>query len=151
VIDGILKETANAENRPEIYKPENIRYLSAEQWAYFGGVAEIFAREEPATNVLVGGFMAYSLLVAELGNRYGCFQVAGTAVYTQIPFFVVACDYTLIGEELYAAGAYLSKNPTLVGSVFGQDLSKVWIGAYILFATILSLLGSRLLVQLLSM
>jgi len=149
VVDGLLRNAATAEGRPEIYKAENIRFLSPEQFAYFGGVAEIFAREKPATSVLMGGYMAYSLLVAELGYRYGAFQVAGTASWHQIPFFVAACDYSLIGEELFAAGAYLSKDATLLGGLFGQDVCKLTCVAYVVVATVLWLLGSDLFVKLL--
>ena len=42
----------------------------------------------------------------------------------QLPFFVAACDYTLIGEELFAASAYLSREAKLLGSLKGQDLGK---------------------------
>ena len=48
----------------------------------------------------------------------------GTARPAQLPFFVAACDYTLIGEELFAASAYLSKDPKLLGSLKGQDVGK---------------------------
>ena len=41
-----------------------------------------------------------------------------------LPFFVAACDYTLIGEELFAASAYLSKEPRQLGSLKGQDVGK---------------------------
>jgi hypothetical protein len=41
-----------------------------------------------------------------------------------LPFFVATCDYTLIGEELYAAGAYLTREPVLLGSMRGQDIAK---------------------------
>ena len=51
--------------------------------------------------------------------------MAGTANVHQLPFFVVACDYTLIGEELYAASAYLSGEPRLVGSLKGGDYLKI--------------------------
>jgi len=47
------------------------------------------------------------------------------AMPTQIPFFFVACDYTLIGEELFAAQAYLSKDLRLIGSLKGQDVGKM--------------------------
>ena len=50
-----------------------------------------------------------------------------------MPFFVVACDYTLIGEELYAASAYLTREPVLLGSIRGQDIAK---GILILIAII---------------
>jgi hypothetical protein len=67
---------------------------------------------------------------------------------TQLPFFVAACDYTLIGEELFAASAYLSKDPKLLGSLKGQDVGKfifllaIFIGAILL--TLNSVLGLSL-------
>ena len=62
--------------------------------------------------------------MAETGNSIGAIQVAGTGSPTQIPFFVTACDYTLIGEEFFAASAYLSKKASLIGSLKGQDMAK---------------------------
>ena len=61
----------------------------------------------------MGKFFAESLLFAETGNSIGAIQIAGTGSQTQIPFFVTACDYTLMGEEFFAASAYLSKEPEL--------------------------------------
>ena len=72
----------------------------------------------------MGKFYAESLLLAETGNSIGAIQIAGTASPSQIPFFVTACDYTLIGEELYAASAYLSDEPIQVGSLKAQDYGK---------------------------
>jgi hypothetical protein len=44
---------------------------------------------------------------------------------SQLPFFIAACDYTLIGEELFAASAYLSDEPRQLGALKGQDVGKV--------------------------
>jgi hypothetical protein len=63
--------------------------------------------------------------MAETGFRAGAIQVAGTANIHQLPFFVVACDYTLIGEEFYVATAYLSREPGLVGTIKAQDYFKL--------------------------
>ena len=51
------------------------------------------------------------------------------------------CDYTLIGEELYAASAYLSREPMLLGSLKGQDYGKVMIFGAIVIGVILELIG----------
>ena len=75
----------------------------------------------------MGKFYAESLILAETGNSIGAIQIAGTASQAQIPFFVTACDYTLIGEEFFAASAYLSEKPELVGGVKGQDIIKLTI------------------------
>ena len=63
-------------------------------------------------------------LTSSLGSTSGAIQVAGTAQVSQLPFFVAACDYTLIGEEFFAASAYLSGEREQLGSIFGQDLGK---------------------------
>ncbi|GAH92313.1 unnamed protein product, partial [marine sediment metagenome] len=70
---------------------------------------------------LISKGLAESLIMAETGAQTGAFQIAGTDSVLQLPFFVTACDYTLIGEELYAASAYLSHEPLLLGSLKAQD------------------------------
>ncbi len=70
-------------------------------------------------------------MLAETGNVAGSIQIAGTDEITQIPFFVAACDYTLIGEELYASSAYLSQEPPLLGTLKAQDYGKA-VGAILI-------------------
>jgi len=144
LVDDIYRNAATSEAKPEMYKPENIRYLSGEQFAYFGGVAKIFGVEHPSASILMGGYMAYSLLMVELGVRHECFQIAGTASWHQIPFFAALADYTLISEELFVAGAYLSQDPHLIGSIFGQDVTRYITLALGLMGIALSAVGSKL-------
>jgi hypothetical protein len=54
---------------------------------------------------------------------------------------VTTCDYTLIGEELYAASAYLSREPVLVGTLRGQDFGKALIMAVLVLGTALATFG----------
>jgi hypothetical protein len=111
--------------RPDAFKPDMVRYVAGEQFAYVAAVNGIMLRERPAANVYMGAFYAESLLLAETGFAAGAIQIAGTAMPEQLPFFIAACDYTLMGEELYAASAYLSKEPLMLGSLKGQDLIKI--------------------------
>ena len=149
VIDDIMRTAYTSEGKPELYNPDDIRYLSGEQWAYIGGVAKIFEDERPAVNICMGGFMAYSLLIMEMATRYGMFRIGGTASWHQMPFFAATAHYTLIGEELYAAGAYVSEDPYKIGSLFGQDLNKLITVILIIIGTILSASGSSLFFNLL--
>src|SRR5690606_6161503 len=105
-------------------------------------------REKPAANFLLGYFYAESLLLAETGNTTGAIQIAGTDAQAQLPFFITTCDYTLIGEELYAASAYLSREPMLLGSLRGQDVAKAFVMVMIFIGTLLSTFGSPLLTRL---
>jgi hypothetical protein len=98
-------------------------------------------RELPAANIYMGSFYAESLLLAETGARTGAIQIAGTDKVTQLPFFVCACDYTLLGEELFAASAYLGREPIQLATVITQDWAKALAAAAIVGALVLSALG----------
>ena len=136
----VVKEAYMEAGRPDAYRPENIRYLTDDQFGYVAGVDGIMLRDRPAANFYLGTFYAESLILAETGHGIGAIQIAGTAMPSQLPFFIAACDYTLIGEELYAASAYLSREPRLLGSILGQDLGKVFILAFILIGSALAFL-----------
>jgi hypothetical protein len=133
--------------RPEQYDPNSVRFVSPEQFAYVASITGIMLRDKPAAHIFMGSFFAESLLLAETGFSTGAIQVAGTANVHQLPFFVVACDYTLIGEELYAASAYLSGEPKLVGGLKGADLMKIVIIAVVLVGCALESAGIHWLTQ----
>ena len=114
--EGKVEEAARAS--------EMVRYLSDSQFAYTIAYLGLVRREQPAAHIMVGGYWAESLQLAEVGFSVGAVQIAGTANTHQIPFFVAACDYALIGEEIYSAGAYLSRDPVQSGSLVGQDIGK---------------------------
>jgi len=116
--------------------------MSDEQFAYCAGIAGIMYREKPAANIYMGMFYAESLLLAETGFANGAIQVAGTANVHQLPFFVVACDYTLIGEEYYAASALLSNEPLLLGSLKAADIVKLLLITLIVIGCILYTFGN---------
>ena len=139
--EEVVKEAYAKEGQIDRYNPDNIRYLSDAQFAFAGAVNGIMLREKPAANLYLGAFWAESLLLAETGFEAGAIQVAGTAMVSQLPFFVTACDYTLLGEELYAASAYLSKEPKLLGSLKGSDYMKVISIALMLAGLVLRLAG----------
>ncbi len=123
--------------RPEIYKPENISYETAMQFPYVAAVNGIMLREKTATNFYMGVFHAESLILAETGNIAGSIQISGTDQVSQLPFFIAATDYTLIGEELYAASAYLSKEPIQVGTLKAQDWAKATLMIIVITGAIL--------------
>ena len=127
--------------RPDAYNEDNIFFLTDSQFAYAAGVDGMMLREKPAAVFLQGQFYAESLLMAETGNSIGAIQIAGTDSEHQLPFFIAACDYTLIGEELYAATAYLSRDPMFLGSLKGQDWGKLVIFAALVLGVILELSG----------
>lgn len=124
VAQEVVKSAYLDAGRPDAYKEDTVHFVTQSQFAYVAAVNGIMLRELPATNVYMGKFFAESLILAETGALAGSIQISGTDEIAQIPFFIVACDYTLIGEELYAASAYLGKEPVLLGSLKAQDYAK---------------------------
>jgi hypothetical protein len=129
VVMSIAQETVKQAyldaGRPDEYKEEQVHYVTQDQFAYVAAVNGMMLRRQTATNFYLGVFYAESLILAETGSIAGSIQISGTDRTTQLPFFIVACDYTLIGEELYAASAYLGREPKLLGTLKGQDWAKV--------------------------
>ncbi len=129
--------------RPDAYDERRVYYTTDEQFGFVSALSGILVRTRPATCFYLGAFFAESLILAETANAIGSIQIAGTAMPAQLPFFVAACDYTLIGEELFAASAYLSGEPQQLGSLKGQDLGKLLGIALILVGAALAT-GARL-------
>ena len=131
---------ANA-GRVDAHRPENVMFISSEQFAFAAGVNGLMVRERPATNIFLGRFFAESLMLAETGYVTKAIQIGGTAEITQLPFFVAACDYTILGEELYAVSAYLSREPNLLAQLKTTDLIKAAVIVIIAVGAFLATFG----------
>jgi len=137
VCQEVVREAYINAGRPDAFNPGDIFFIAGEQFSYTIGVDSIMVREKPAANFFMGTFAAEALILAETGAATGAIQIAGTDSNYQIPFFIVACDYCLISEELYAASAYLGRNPQLIGSLKAQDMGKMILFLALLLGTIL--------------
>ncbi|HAQ61279.1 TPA: hypothetical protein DCR49_04660 [Candidatus Delongbacteria bacterium] len=127
---------------PEDHKKDNCFFMVSDQFAYAAGLSGLIARKKPATALHFGYYAAESLLISEAGFAAGAIQVAGTTEATQLPFFITSCDYTLIGEELYAAAAYLSRDAQVLSNLKLSDYGKVIFGILFLLGTILLTINS---------
>lgn len=141
VAEEVVRSGYSDAGRIDAYRSDQVRYLTSEQFAYVAAVNGVMLRERPAANLFLGAFFAESLILAETGHSTGAIQIAGTANVHQLPFFVVACDFTLIGEEYYAASAYLSNDPRLLGSLKASDMVKIVLIGIILLGVVLEGMG----------
>ncbi|MEP7151155.1 MAG: fibronectin type III domain-containing protein [Nitrospira sp.] len=138
VCQEITKQAYLEAGKPDLFKDDANFFITSDQFSYTAAVDGIMLRRKPAANFFMGSYFAESLLLTETGASTGAIQIAGTDSDHQLPFFVTTCDYTLIGEELYAASAYLSKEPIQVGTLRGQDLGKAFILGVIGIGTVLA-------------
>jgi hypothetical protein len=127
VAEEAVKQGFLNAGRPDAYMRDNVRYLSDEQFAFTSGTTGIMMREKTAAHFYLGAFYAESLILSEVGFTSGAIQIAGTANTHQLPFFVVACDYTLIGEEYFATSALVTKDLEMMGTLKATDYMKAFI------------------------
>ncbi|MFA6909697.1 MAG: DUF6754 domain-containing protein [Candidatus Cloacimonadaceae bacterium] len=137
----IVSTSYSEMGRPDSFNQNDIFFVSYDQFPFCAGVNGITVREKVATIFYMGFFNAEALLLTETGNQTGAIQIAATDAVTQIPFFITTCDYTLIGEEFYAASAYLSRNHDMVSMLKAQDYFKLFIILGIIVGAVLSTLN----------
>jgi len=141
-----MREVYESEGRPEAFREDDVKYLTGGQFAWAMATMGLMTREKVASSFYFGSYGAESLMLAETGYQVGAIQVAGTPDLYQVPFFVAACDYTVFGEEFFAASAYLSREPTMVGSLVGQDIGKmVFLGLVVVGMALATLVEAQLL------
>lgn len=141
IMDGAARQAYIEAGRGDAYRPGTVHYVSAQQFAYVAAVTGVMLRERPAANIFMGSFYAESLFLAETGNQTGAIQIAGCDQVTQLPFFVCACDYTLLGEELFAAGAFLGREPVQLATIAAQDWAKAFAAAMVVLSLLASAAG----------
>ncbi len=147
IAQEIVKQAHYEAGRPDTYDKNSAFFITTSQFAFVAGVNGIMVREKTATNFYMGMFWAEALVMTETGSTTGAIQISGTDAVTQIPFFITTCDYTLIGEELYAASAYLAREPLQLGTLKAVDYFKFIILAFIIVGTILSTTHATFLIN----
>jgi hypothetical protein len=124
--EATVRQAYMSEGAPELFNgPEQVRFLSNDGVVFAAGVTRFVEEQRPGCVIFFGGFSFTSLLLAEPGARLGILQIAGDPSLFQMPFFVCTCDHTIIGEEFFAAGAYVDPDPKMRNSLLSQDLIKL--------------------------
>ena len=141
VIEEIVRQSYVSEGKVDSYRSDDVRWFSDHYFGYAIAIIGLMFKEKVATNIMMGTFAFDALMYAEAGNQAGAIQVGGTAATTQIPFFVAACDYALIGEEIYAAAAYLTKDPVRVATIVAEDWAKFLVTGLVIVGAILQTMG----------
>jgi len=109
---------------PEAYNYETDIKWFPNQMAYIAGCAGLYARSPPASQILLGSYMAECLAMCEVARRGGAFLIGGTDYRPYMPYMIAICDYALIGEEIFIASAYVSEDLALKNTIWAEDIAK---------------------------
>lgn len=135
--------------RPDTYREDDVRFMSSNQFAFASAIIGTIEREKAVANIMIGSFAAEALFLAENSAQLGCITIGGATNLYQIPFFVAACDYTLIGEEIFAGGAHVTQDQAKIAALRAQDIGKVAMIVVIIVSALVTLTGNQTLLKLL--
>jgi hypothetical protein len=150
VASDIVEASYKMSGNPDAFNMDDIKFLSSDQFGYSSNYLGLMMRERAGANIMVGAYWAESLQLAETGSRIGAMQISGTGNQHQLAFFIVATDYCLIGEEIYAAGAYMSGDIALLSSIAGQDVGRILAVIIMILGTLAITFGSNALLSLIA-
>jgi hypothetical protein len=136
---GTVKDAHVAAGMGEL-EPD-MRFLSSMEFSHAAAHMGIMRREKVAGNVMLGAIAGENVLWGATAAELGAMQLGGMAI-GQVAFFVALCDYVLIGEELYAAGAILSNDPSLISALSAEDIPKLMVILIIVIGSILATVNS---------
>ncbi len=143
IAQDILRRAYEQAEYPQGYDPLQVRLIAPDPVAYAAGVAGVLEREDVLANAMVGWFGDEFLLMGERGAQKGVQQVGGASSPETLPFVYASTEEPLLGEEIYAGGAYLSSKPSHIGSLLAQD----WLRTAIVLAILLGVLIRTLLLR----
>lgn len=89
--------------------------------AYVSAAAEVVERHNVSHAVMAGHFGPEALFLMEAQRRTGAQQIAGSSNWQGAALMFLTADHALIGEEIFASGAYLERRPTHLASLLAQD------------------------------
>jgi len=127
----------------ELYDPGKVRFVAPSPVAYAAGAADVVTAENITASVMAGAFGAEASLIADAGARRNLPQFAAAAAPRAIGALYPAVDRLAVGEELYAAGAYMTGERRGLVSLVAQDVLRVILVLVILGAVGQAFLSSR--------
>jgi hypothetical protein len=110
-------------------------------FSYAVGTLTTIREDRVSANILAGWYGSEVTWLTTAGERQGSPTVAGT---TQLPaqaIMYATANEPLIGEELYAVGAYLGEDPMHIASVNTQDVFRWLLVVMIIVGIVLKYLG----------
>jgi len=125
----------------ELYAPTSGRVTGLSPFSYAAGAMHITPNENVSANIMIGHFGAEAALLTEASDRAGALLVgASDDLVGQAALFASEQD-ALIGEELFAAGAYLGAGVSHRASLALQDLLRWLVIAALIAGAAAKLLG----------
>lgn len=141
---GTLRQAYQQAGLGQDYDPTNVQLLAHQDpMAYVAGVTGLYARQKLEASQLLGSFGQEFMLAGEDGAQRGVPQFGGATTTTALPLIYLTTEGTLIGEEIYAAEAYLARSPAPLARLLTQDVLRTVVIVAIVVLMLLAAVGLR--------
>jgi hypothetical protein len=137
---GVIQRAAWDVGFPGAYAADALAYYGPDRFAYAAGAVGALQRRRHLGNVMLGRFEGEALLLSEMPSGPPMARIGGTADPSAAALMSLSLDHSVVGEELFAAGAYLHLKSHL-GSVAAQDLMRIVVVVSIVAGVVMSSLG----------
>jgi hypothetical protein len=139
---GVMRQAYQRAGLGQDYNPANVSLLAhRDPMAYASGVTTLYGRQRLEASMLVGSFDQEYLLAAEVGAQRGIPQLGGASSTTAQPLVYLASDAALVGEEIYAADAYLAQSPIQRARLLTHDALRTVVIVAMIALLVLSAAG----------
>jgi hypothetical protein len=129
-----LRSVYARQNALARYDPESAKVAGLTPISFGAAQTSLPADQAVAGAILVGSVGSEAVLLAEAGQRTGVTTLAGADSLPSQAMLFATADHTLIGEDMFAGGAYIGQQPEHMGSLSAQDVMRLSIAAIILVA-----------------
>jgi hypothetical protein len=119
------------------FDPSAGRLTGLTPFSYAAGVIPSIHDENVSATILMGNFGLEAALLTDAADRVSTFSLAGSDNLAAQAVLYATAEEALIGEEMFAAGAYADSGPVHLASLTVQDILR-WLA-------ILVMLGGALL------
>lgn len=128
-----IRNAYNNANRLYQYRPEHAQFLAQgdDNFVYAAGVTNELAQNKVLSHVLAGRYGEEIGIIAGVASRQNVGQIIATDDLTALAIGTAVSDDLIVGEELFAAGAYLEGRLSQIASLQVQDIAR-WVIAVII-------------------
>lgn len=123
------------------YEPTSGQLSGLTPFSFTAGALPVVYDRQVSVNILAGHFGGEVALLTDAAERSGSLTLAGSDNVSAQAVLYATAQEPLIGEELYAGGAYIQAGPSHLASVRTQDVMRWVLAGGILVGAILKLIG----------
>jgi len=146
----IIKSAFTKHGKLENYNPNDSYFFSGT--AYAPGIIGVIEDERCVANIIIGNFHGnFALAFMPYAFRGDVIQIGGTSNVTNLPHMAALVDYLVIAEEMFAMDAYLTKDKNKLSVLYGAEIIKYGILAWISIGAFSYAFGLKILADIIHM